>query len=106
MVKVNAASQAKLIALLQQGTLNCTELAQQSGLHYVTVLNYTRELHKAKAAHICQWLKDSKGRDAIKIYKLGSGLDKPRAKMTAAERQRAYRQRKHEQDTSNLVVSD
>jgi hypothetical protein len=85
--KVNAFTQAKLIKLLLDGAYTCEELAQESGLHYVTVLEYARELHRAGAAHICMYEKDSRGRDALKVYKLGPGRDAKRTKLTPAERQ-------------------
>lgn len=94
MIKINAITQAHLIKLLLEGTYTCQELADETGLHYVTVLHYTRELHRAKAAHISGWEKDHRGRDLSKIYKLGEGKDKPRQKLTAVERQRAYRAKK------------
>lgn len=93
-VKINAMTQARLIKLLLEGTYTCTELAEMTGLHYVTVLQYTRELHRAGAAHIADWEKDSRGRDLAKIYRLGEGSDKPRQKKTQAERQIAYRAKK------------
>lgn len=92
-VKLNAVSQAQLIKFMFEGSYNCKELAELTGLHYVTVLQYTRELHEAGAAHICMWDKDARGRDAIKIYKLGPGKDKKREKMTDAERQAKYREK-------------
>ena len=94
MIKVNAMCQAQLVKLLLEGTHTCYELAQATGLHYVTVLHYCRELHKAGAAHIAMWEKDSRGRDLLKVYKLGAGKDAKRRKMTAAERQRKYREKK------------
>jgi predicted ArsR family transcriptional regulator len=94
MIKVNAMSQAQLIKLLLDGTHTCTELAEATGLHYVTVLHYCRELHKAGAAHIHMWEKDSRGRDLLKVYKLGHGKDAKRRKMSAAERQQKYRDKK------------
>lgn len=90
MVKVNALAFAHLIKNMD-GTLTCQELAEQSGLHYVTVLHYTRTMHKVGAAHISGWDKDSRGRDIIKLYKLGPGRDAKREKMGGAERQRRYR---------------
>jgi hypothetical protein len=63
-------------------------------LHYVTVLHYCRELHKAGAAHIHMWEKDSRGRDLLKVYKLGEGKDAKRRKMSSAERQQKYRDKK------------
>jgi predicted ArsR family transcriptional regulator len=94
MIKVNAMCQAQLVKLLLEGTHTCYELAQATGLHYVTVLHYCRELHKAGAAHIAMWEKDSRGRDLLKVYKLGAGKDAKRRKMTSAERQRKYREKK------------
>jgi len=94
LIKINAISQAQLIKLLLDGVYTCHELAEQSGLHYVTVLQYTRELHSAGAVHICAWEKDGRGRDAIKIYKIGEGTDARRKKMTAAERKVKSRTKK------------
>jgi predicted ArsR family transcriptional regulator len=94
MIKVNAMCQAQLVKLLLEGTHTCYELAQATGLHYVTVLHYCRELHKAGAAHIAMWEKDSRGRDLLKVYKLGAGKDAKRSKMSSAERQQKYRDKK------------
>ena len=81
-IKINAITQAHLIKLLLEGTYTCQELADETGLHYVTVLHYTRELHRAGAAHIASWEKDLRGRDLVKIYKLGVGRDAKRQKKT------------------------
>lgn len=86
-IKINAICQAQLIKLLLDGVYTCQELAEQTGLHYVTVLQYTRELHSAGAAHICAWEKDGRGRDVIKIYKIGEAKDAKRKRMTDAQRQ-------------------
>jgi predicted ArsR family transcriptional regulator len=94
MIKVNAMSQAQLIKLLLDGTHTCYELAEATGLHYVTVLHYCRELHKVGAAHIHMWEKDSRGRDLLKVYKLGQGKDAKRRSMSSAERQQKYRDKK------------
>jgi hypothetical protein len=40
------------------------------------------------------WEKDSRGRDLLKVYKLGQGKDAKRRRMTSAERQRKYREKK------------
>lgn len=93
MIKVNAMSQAQLIKLLLDGTHTCYELAEATGLHYVTVLHYCRELHKVGAAHIHMWEKCPRGRDLLKVYKLGPGKDAKRRTMSAADRQRRYRER-------------
>lgn len=93
-IKINAILQAKLIEAMLDGTLTCMELAEETGLHYVTVLQYTRELHRAGAAYIDHWEKDVRGRDLIKVYKIGRGKDAKRYKMTAVQRQAAYRAKK------------
>lgn len=89
--KINRLTQAKLIEAMLDGVYSCAELADITGLHYVTVLDYTRELHRAGAAHICNWEKDSRGRDLIKIYRIGRGKDAKREKLTPAERQARLR---------------
>ena len=91
-IKVNALTQAHLIKLLLDGEMDCKELAEETGLHYVTVLQYTRELHRAKAAHICKWLPDDRGVCTIKVYKLGTRHDARRPKLTDAERQARVRE--------------
>lgn len=104
-IKLNAILQAQLIKLLLEGTYTCQELADMTGLHYVTVLQYTRELHRAGAAHIAEWEKDWRGRDLAKIYKLGAGKDKPRQKKTQAERQIAYRAKKKQIKVLEMLKS-
>lgn len=105
LIKINAITQAQLIKLLLDGTYNCKELAQETGLHYVTVLQYTRELHRARAAHIAGWEKDSRGRDLAKIYKLGVGKDAKRQRKTDAEKQVAYRIKQKQISLTNKLCS-
>lgn len=106
MVKINAIAQAHLIKYLCEGTYTCKELAELTGLHYVTVLHYTRELHKRKAAHICMWEKDTRGRDLVKIYKIGAAPDAKRAKASAADRQRRYREKKKAAQLAQVVAGN
>ena len=103
-VKINAFTQAKLIEAMLDGVYNCQELAEITGRHYVTVLHYTRELHRAKAAHICQWEKDTRGRDVIKIYKIGRGKDAKREKLTGAQRQARTREKKKAQEVAKIMM--
>lgn len=93
-VKVGAISYAQLVKLLLDGLYTTRELAEQTGLHYVTVCQYTRELYRAKAVYICDWQPDTRDRDCLKIYKIGTGKDKLRRKLSAKERQRRHRQAK------------
>jgi len=105
LIKINAISQAQLIKAMLDGVYTCRELAEETGLHYVTVLQYARELHAAGAAHICAWDKDSRGRDVIKIYKIGDGKDAKRKKMTAAERQAKSRERRFNMDMMQRMAA-
>lgn len=93
-VKVNAIAYANMVKLMLEGVYTVQELADQTGLHYVTVCQYARELHRVGAAHISAWQPDSRDRDALKIYKIGSGKDKARRRLTASERQRRHREGK------------
>ena len=103
-VKINAFTQAKLIEAMLDGVYNCQELAEITGLHYVTVLNYTRELHRAKTAHISGWDKDSRGRDVVKIYRIGRGKDAKREKLTGAQRQARTREKKKAQEVAKIMM--
>lgn len=104
LIKINAISQAQLIKFLWEGNYSCLELAELTGLHYVTVLQYTRELHGAGAAHISGWEKDARGRDIIKIYKLGPGKDKARHRKPATERSAAYRAKKRMREMTQALA--
>ena len=93
--KMSPARYAKLIGHLVEGEYNCRELAEFTGLHYVTVLEYCRALHEAKIIYIVKWERDMLGRDAIKVYKFGPGMvDAPRRVLGRSEQQRRYRYRK------------
>lgn len=104
-IKINAITQAQLIKLLLDGIYTCQQLAHETGLHYVTVLQYTRELHRVGAAHIASWEKDSWGRDMLKVYKLGEGKDARRHKISERERQARYRARLRAMNDPRLMVA-
>lgn len=93
-IKMGAISYAKMVRLLLDGEFSCIELADMTGLHYVTVLQYTRELHRAGAVHISEWRKDRMDRDNVKIYKIGHSFDMKRARISDKEKARRYRVRK------------
>jgi hypothetical protein len=103
-IKMSAVLQAQIIKLMFDGTYNCTQLAEETGLHYVTVLQYTRELHRAGAAHISSWEKDARGRDVIKVYKLGPGKDAKRERMTQVERQARHRDKLKAQKLAQVMA--
>jgi DNA-binding CsgD family transcriptional regulator len=104
-IKVGALTYAQLIKYMLEGIHSCQELAELTGLHYMTVLDYTRELHRAGAAHISAWEKDARGRDVIKIYSLGPGKDKKRERMTPAQRQAKARSKRQHIDMMHRMAA-
>lgn len=94
LVKINKLTQAHLLKLLLPGTRTCVQLAEESGLHYVTVLNHTRALHRAGVVHIAHYETDRLGRDIQKVYRLGEGEDAKRHRLTDAEKSSRYRARR------------
>lgn len=95
-VKMSAVLQARLIKMLCDGPCMIGEIVDETGLHYMTVQVYLRELYRVGAAHIAGWERDVRGRDVIKVYALGPGKDAKRRRMTGAERQAACRARRME----------
>lgn len=101
--KVNALAFAHLVKYLNEASYSCAELAEMTGLHYVTVLDHTRTMHKVGALHICAWHPDSRGRHLIKIYAIGERRDAKRPKKTPAERQAAYRTKQQQIDITRRL---
>lgn len=98
-IKINALMFGQLVELMLDGVYSCQELADRTGAHYVTVLNYTRAMHRAGALHICAWEADTRGRHLIKIYRVGRGPDAKRPKRkTSAERQAAVRVKRKQRE--------
>jgi len=93
-VKMGAVLYAQMCAIMLAGDLTCQEIADETGLHLVTVYQYTREMHRFGAAHIVRYEADARGRHIIKIYKLGKGRDATRTKLTQAERQKRMRDKR------------
>jgi len=55
--------------------MDCNELADATGLHVLTVYDYTKAMYKQGVIHICAWEHDSLGRCNVRIYMLGKGKD-------------------------------
>lgn len=91
---MNAICYAQMCAAMIPGDMTCQELADETGLHIVTVYQYARELHRFGAAHISNYLPDTRGRHLIKVYKLGPGKDARRVRVSQAERQRRAREKR------------
>lgn len=103
-IKIGALTNAQLIKYMLEGVHSCQELADLTGLHYVTVLEYTRAMHKAGACHISAWEKDARGRDVVKIYKLGEGRDAKREKLTGAQRQARTREKRKAGEMAQVMA--
>ena len=96
-VKMGAISYGKMCKLMCEGIYSCAEMAEMTGLHYVTVLQYTREIYLAGAAHVAAWETDARGRQCVRIYMLGEGVDakRKRARNKAAHQADARSKRQH-----------
>ena len=103
-VKVNAMSYAKLLRLLWDGGYTMQELANETGLHVMTVSDYTKAMHKEGVLHIAGYAPDSRGRVTCRVYKLGPGKDAKRTTPTKAERMAKYRERQHQAKISATLA--
>ena len=87
--KVNALTFSIMCRLLMDGTRTCYELAEDTGLHVLTIYDWTREMHRQGIIHICMW--EGEGRSSTRIFKFGPGEDavrpiKPRSAVHAQYR--------------------
>lgn len=92
-MKVNCATFCQLIKLLQEGTRTCTELAEDTGLHKLTVYLYCREFYNSGLIHIAGWEEDSAGRMTMRVYMWGPGKDVKKIIMSKKERTAKYKSR-------------
>lgn len=92
--KINSLAFAQLVLHMVDGMHTCEQLAELTGLHYVTVLQYTRDMWQAGACFIDHWEQDNLGRDALKVYKIGHGKDAKRHRQSDAQIARRYRAKK------------
>ena len=93
MIKVNAISFAMLIKALRIGNVSLTDLVEKTGLHYLTVAYYIKTIHNAGEVHVSSRRIDTLGRNAVKLYTLGPGIDAKSTALSARERQRRRRAR-------------
>jgi predicted ArsR family transcriptional regulator len=98
MNKVNQSTYARVFKLLLHDPATAHEIVEETGLHIITAQSLMRTLRRHRVVHICAWERDSMGRDAIPVYRLGEGKDKARRKMTAAERQAKHRAKEQQLD--------
>jgi len=96
-VKVSHKTLATTMALLLKGPVTAQKISLHARVHIVSAQAWLRALRQQKTVHIVGWEPDSLGRDATPVYALGEGDDKPRRKLSAAERTARYRA-KHKQE--------
>ena len=96
--KVNALTFSILVKLLYEGTRTCYELAEETGLHQLTVYDWVREMHRQGIIHICMW--EGEGRSSMRIFKMGPGKDAPRP---IKERSRIHAEYRARQKAKTLL---
>lgn len=69
-----------------------------------TIERFCRLACREGMAHISMFEKDSRGRDAIKIYKWGKGSDAVRIAKSGADRSAAYRRKLKQQEINKLMA--
>lgn len=104
-MKVNCMIFCKLIKLLEEGTRSCRELADETGLHVLTVYQYTKEMHKQGLIHIATWEYNDYGRPSIRIYMWGKGKDATRQTMTRKEAHQRRKARARAMTQINRLVA-
>jgi len=70
------------------------DIVEATGVHETTAARLVHALHKEGVVHITGWVEDTLGRDQTPVFTFGAGADAPRKKLTGAERNRNYRDRK------------
>jgi hypothetical protein len=89
---------AIMCKLLMEGTRTCQELADDTGLHVLTVYDWTRELHRQGVIHICMW--EGEGRSSTRIFKFGPDKDAARP---IKDRSRIHAEYRARQKTKQLL---
>jgi hypothetical protein len=102
MIKINGMSFALLIKALRTGDKSLVDLADASGLHYLTTAHYVRELHKVGEVHVSRLRADTLGRMSVKLHTLGPGIDAKRDPQSNRERKRRQRERKSREEAVRL----
>lgn len=91
MFKVNQDTYARVFARLIAEPATARQLAEETGLHVVTVQNLMRCFKKHKLVHVTDWDQDTLGRDRTPIYIFGKGKDKAKYCKSSAEKAKSWR---------------
>lgn len=92
----NAVIALKMQALLIERPASYEELVAVSELARHSVEHWVRNMRRAGYVHIAEYVRDERGRYLVPLFRFGPGVDadRPAPKLTLAERQRGYRERK------------
>lgn len=90
---MNSKQLATLMCLVGKKSTVAT-ICTSTGVTRQTIYKTLRALEVAKVARICDWNQDDSGRAVEPVWGLGSDPSIPRQRLTNAEKQKAYRQRK------------
>jgi hypothetical protein len=101
-IKVNGMSFALLVKALRIGGASLTDLRDATGLRYLTVAYYVRELKKAGEVHVSGRRRDTLGRMSVKLYTLGPGIDAKYNPMSARERKQRQRARESREEAIRM----
>lgn len=103
LVKVNAMSHAKLIKALQVDMHTAKDLAAATGLHYSTVREQLRALHRERLIYIAAYEKDVRGRENAMLWAWGNRPDAKRVALTPSQRQQRLRNRRRMAKLLSLI---
>lgn len=94
---------AKTLKVLLDGPATAHEIAEVTGVMPRTAAEWVRAMRKEGCVHISGWIPDSRGRDVTAVFSIGQGKDKPRSRMSQAERTRRYRAKKRQLTQDKLL---
>ena len=91
--KVNASALARMMKMLMDDEVSSRELAEKTGLSYITILRYIAALHKERVVHIVEFRRDRLGRPCERVFALGNAKDVKRVPKSPLEMKRESRAR-------------
>jgi hypothetical protein len=103
LIKVNQEMYARVFKMLIEDPCTTHDIVEETGMHLTTAQSLMRCFNKHKIVYIKSWEKDVKGRDCTQVYAFGKGKDKPRARMSDAERKARSRNKQNMLKLTNVL---